>query len=159
MECDSAHAKIELKLKNQSIYLPIEYIRITKEARKTVKIKDTVINKPLDAKYLKYNFFKNYNDAKLSRFTSIRPGRAKKDPTVAQLRSLKYLPNGDVKFKVNFDQEYNHLPNRIKEYTGYTEPKPLHTCELPIQHGKWKHLPTVIPAEHHYFYDNLVQMK
>lgn len=160
MECDSAHAKIEKKLKNKSIYLPIDYINVTKESRKTVKIDDSVINKPFDAMYLNYDFFNNYNEPRLIRFSSIRPGRNKNDPTVAQLRSLKYLPSGGVKFKVNFNDEYNDLPIRIKEYTGNTEPTPLHNDQLPIQPCKWKHLQDlkpVIPSEYHYFYDNLPQ--
>lgn len=56
-------------------------------------------------------------------------------------------------FKVNFNDEYNSLPTRIKEHTGYTEPKPLHIGQLPIQPSKWKYLQDlkpVIPPEYHY---------
>lgn len=122
MECDSAHAKIEVKLKNQTIYLPIDYVRVAKEARKTVKIDDKVINMPFDALYLNYDFFKNYSDDNLIRFTYIRPGREKNDHTVSQLRSLIYLPNGKIKYKVDFNKEYINLPTRIKPYGGYKEP-------------------------------------
>lgn len=160
MECDSAHAKIEKKLKNNSVYLPIDYVHYTKEARKTVKIDDKIIKKPFDAVYLNHDFFKDYNDSQLLRFNSIRPGKGKNDPTVSQLRSLIYLPNGNVKFKINFDDEYTDIPCRIKKYGGKQEPNPLHSGPLPIQPNKFKHLQElkkVIPQEYHYFYDNLCQ--
>ncbi|XP_046806660.1 uncharacterized protein LOC124419864 [Lucilia cuprina] len=162
MECDSAHAKIEKKLKNQSVYLPIEYVTYTKEARKTVKIDNKIKKMPFDAIYLNYDFFKNYNDQELIRFSSIRPGKGKNDPTVSQLRSILYLPNGCVKYKTNFDDQYTDLPCRIKKYEGKLEPKPLHSKQLPIQLNKWKHLQElkkVIPQEYHYFYDNLLYTK
>lgn len=34
MECDSAHALIERRLKHKDIFLPSDYVRISKEARK-----------------------------------------------------------------------------------------------------------------------------
>lgn len=158
MECDSAHAKIEKKLKNKSVYLPIDYVNYTKEARKPVKIANKLIKKPFDAIYLSYDFFKNFNDDQLIRFNSIRPGKGKNDPTVSELRSLIYLPNGDVKFKINFDDEYTDIPCRIKKYGCKREPNRLHSGPLPIQSNKWKHLQElkkVIPQEYHFFYDNL----
>lgn len=160
MECDSAHAKIEIKLKNQSIHLPIDYVRITKEARKTVKINNEIVKKPFDAEYLNYDFFNNYNDKKLMRFSSIRPGRVKNDPTVSNLRSLLYLPDGTIKYKLDFDTDHIDLPVRIQPYTGRIEPKPLYSGPLSIQPNKWKNLQdlkSVIPPEYHYFFDNLHQ--
>jgi len=46
MQCDSAHSLIERKLKGHDIYLPSDYIRITKDARKNPS--------PLEATLLKY---------------------------------------------------------------------------------------------------------
>lgn len=158
MQCDTAHAKIEIKLKNQCIYLPYDYVKITKDARKTIQINDVKINKPFDTVYLYHDFFLNYSDAKLIRFLSIRPGRVKNDPTVTQLRSLMYLPCGSVKFKLNLDMEYVDLPARIKSYSCHTEPTQLQNGRLPIQLSKWKHLQElkkIIPKEYHFFYDSL----
>lgn len=158
MECDSAHAKIEVKLKNQTIYLPYDYVKITKDARKTVTIDNKIIKKPFDAEYLNYDFFKNYNDEKLIRFSSIRPGRKKYDPTVSELRAIMYLPCGSVKTKVNFDEDYIDLPTRIKPYVGHVEPKQQYFARLPIKSSKWNHLQNlkpIMPEEYHYFYDNL----
>lgn len=158
MECDSAHAKIEKKLKNRSIYLPYDYVSVTKEARTNVKIDNVLIKKPFDVEYLKYDFFLNYSDKQLLRFASIRPGKKKYDPTVSDLRSLIYLPNGHVMYKVNFDEEYVDLPIRIKPYECMVEPRQLHADQLPIKQSKWQHLQdlkTVIPQEYHSFYDNI----
>lgn len=158
MECDSAHAKIEKNLKNQPINLPIDYVTVTKGARKTIKINNQTFQKPFDAIYLNYDFFYNYADKKLLRFSSIRPGRTKNEPTVSSLRSLLYLPSGDVKFKINFDEEYVMLPTPIQQHCAHIEPMPLHSGQLAIHPNKWKHLQTlkdVIPPEYHYFYDNL----
>ena len=46
---------------------------------------------------------------------SIRPGRKAGDPTVHDLRGLKYLPNGKIKFKLklNNDVKWEVLPQRI----------------------------------------------
>lgn len=162
MECDSAHAKIEKKLKNELIYLPTDYIRVTKEARKKVKVHNNTINMPFEALYLNYDFFKNYNDASIIRFSSIRPGRMKDDPTVSHLRSLKYLPDGSVKYKTNFDEQYKDIPTRIKKYGGNSEPKSLHSEKLSISSTKFKNLQelkSVIPPEYHYFYDTLKHTK
>lgn len=158
MECDSAHAKIEMKLKNQAIYLPMDYTRVTKEARKTIKVDNEIVKMSFDALYLSYDFFKDYTNKRLIRFTSIRPGREKTDPTVSKIKSLKYLPSGNIEYKVNFDDEYNNLPTRIKTYDGHIEANPLQSGPRPIQLSKWKHLQAlkpVIPQEYHYFYDNL----
>lgn len=158
MECDSAHAKIEKKLKNRSIYLPYDYVTVTKEARINVKIDNVLVNKPFEVEYLNYDFFLNYSDKKLLRFTSIRPGRFKNDPKVSNLRSLIYLPSGEIMYKVDFDGEYIVLPTRIKPYVENMQPERLHGTRLPIQRSKWKHLQqlkSVIPREYHYFYDNL----
>lgn len=160
MECDSAHACIERKLKNQEIYLPIDYLRVTKEARKTVIVENKKINLPFEAIYLRYNFFYNYNDVSVLRFQSIRPGKKKNDPTVSDLRSLQYLPDGSVKYKTDFNSEYTDLPHIFRKYNGYKEPKALHTEQLQVQPSKWKHLQAlkpVIPPEYHNFYDNINQ--
>lgn len=158
MECDSAHAKIEVKLKNEAIYIPNDYIRITRQARKKVKLDGKFVNMPFDTEYLNFDFFKNYTKTSFIRFSSIRPGRTKHDPTVSKLKSLLYLPNGEVKYKVRFDTDYTDLPTRIKKYSSTSEPEPLHYGPLPISASKWKHLQElkkVIPSDYHLFYDNL----
>lgn len=62
MECDSVHASIERKLKNREIHLPIEYAKVTKEAR----------IKPYEVKILDYIFFKNYASQDFQIYSSIK---------------------------------------------------------------------------------------
>ncbi|KAK4882616.1 hypothetical protein RN001_005935 [Aquatica leii] len=51
MECDSVHALIERKIKNQSIYLPSDYFRLCQESRKT---------SPYETITLDHSFFKDF---------------------------------------------------------------------------------------------------
>ncbi len=157
MECDSAHAKIEKLVKQRAIYIPFDYVTATKEARKTVKIKNVVTDLPFDSEYLTHEFFKNYTDPRLLRFRSIRPGNKAFDPTVNDIRAIIYLPSGDVKYKVDFDDEYRDLPRKIQKYKNVC-PERLHTARLKIPQKKYKHLQElkpVIPAKYHQFYDDL----
>lgn len=66
------------------------------------------------------------------------PGRVKNDPTVSNLRSLLYLPDSCVKYKLNFDTDHIDLPLRIQPNIGNVEPKPLYSGPLSIQPKKWK---------------------
>lgn len=157
MEYDSAHAKIETKLENKEIFVPEDYITVTKEARKTVVVNGIREQMPFDVEYLHHSFFKNYADETNLRFNSIRPGNKAFDPTVSQLRALIYLPSGAIKFKTDFNDEYEDLPRSIKPFENY-DVKPLHISAIKIKQGKWKHLQSlksVIPVENHSFYDNL----
>lgn len=161
MECDSVHAKIEKKAAGRNIFVPFDYSTITREARKTVNVNGVRKDLPLDVEYLSYTFFKNYKDVSMLRYKSIRPGRQANDPTVSHLRSLIYLPNGSIKYKINFDDSYNDLPIRAKPYV-FVEPKQLWDNLLPIKKAKWDHLQQlkpVIPIDHHTFYDEIKFIK
>lgn len=152
MECDSAHALIERKLKRRQITLPSQYVDIIYEARKRPF--------PFEVVYLSHDFFKNYDDKSVIRFHSIRPGKAKTDPTVNDLRCLRYDSNGKIFFKINFDEEFKELPQRPIKPPLPNDfcLKPLFNGRLPIKQSKWKHLQELkkeISAEVHDFYDNL----
>lgn len=110
MECDSAHAKIEKKLKKTSIYVPQDYvdIYITTKSRKTVSVNNVRREYPVEAVYLQHDFFLNFPNKTQLRFRSIRPGTKVHDPTVTSLRSLVYLPCGKIKFKIDFNDEKNY---------------------------------------------------
>lgn len=159
MECDSAHAKIENQLKNRSINVPTDYVDVTKIARKTVNIDGITKDCPFDVEYLNYDFFKNFADPRISRFSSIRPGSKAHDPTVNQLRAMIYLPSGKVMYKIDFNEEYRDLPRKITPYnSSLHEPEQLHNECLKITKTKYTHLQqlkTVIPAKYHCFYDNI----
>lgn len=152
MECDSTHALIEKKLKAREITLPFQYAEVIRNARKKPF--------PLDVEYLSHDFFRKYDDKTVTRFESIRPGKMKQDPTVSDLRCLKYLPDGTIHYKVNYDDEYKILPQRTRLPTLPKETifKPLFPARLPIKNTKWKHLQelkTVLNLDVHSFYDNL----
>lgn len=82
MEVDSVHSLIEQRVKNAKIYCPADYVEIIQEARQTTK--------PYTIKYVQHNFFKDFSN--IGELKSIRPGRAVGDPTVTDLRCLKYHP-------------------------------------------------------------------
>lgn len=67
MECDSVHSCIERKLKGHDIYLPSDYLRITKEARSKPF--------PYEVRTMQYSDFKDYTIKKYQRYGSIRPGK------------------------------------------------------------------------------------
>lgn len=151
MECDSVHARIENTLKGREIYIPHDYVRYTELARKKPS--------PYVAEKLSFSDFKDFSAKKYQRYPTIRPGRIKNDPVVTDLRVLRYLPNGDIEYKVNFDKDYKLLPQRKKseQFTSPVYPT-LHRAALPIETRKWQHLQelkSVIPSEYHHYYDTL----
>ena len=102
VEVDSAHSVIERKLKNREIFYPGEYVRVMKEARPS---------KPYVVKELSFDFFKKFDEIK--HVDSIRPGRKTGEPQVHDLRALRYLPTGQIEYKVDFSAEYAVLPQRV----------------------------------------------
>lgn len=152
MECDSTHALVERRLKGKEITLPSQYAQIIREARKKPF--------PFDVKYLTHEFFLKYDDKNNIRYESIRPGKIKSDPTVSDLRCLKYSPDGTIHYKISFEDEFKILPQRIKmpPLPKTHEFKQLFPTRLPIKQTKWKHLQelkTILCQDVHSFYDNL----
>ena len=122
MEVDSVHAKVEAKLipKTKAIYVPADYVDVITAARK--------LPEPYQVKYLSYNFFKDYT--KVGNLKSIRPGTRAGDPTVSNLRALKYSPNGELWFKLRHTDTWTTLevPRRSRtESYDYQAATPLYT--------------------------------
>lgn len=86
MECDSVHSVIEQKVKD--IYLPSDYLRITKEARTNPC--------PYNVFEVDHTFVKYFGQNKPLIYKSIRPGKRKGDFKVTQIRALRYVPNGTI---------------------------------------------------------------
>lgn len=84
MEADSIHSLIQRKLKNATINVPAEYIKICQNARRNPS--------PYKVEYLGHEFFKDFS--KLKRLSSIHPGFKVGDPVVTDLRCLKYNQDG-----------------------------------------------------------------
>ncbi|CAH2091941.1 unnamed protein product [Euphydryas editha] len=147
MECDSVHSVIEIKLKNTDIHLPIQYVTLTKDAKKK--------NPKYEAKYLSFDFFKNFTQ--LQRYQSIRPGKKTGDPTVTDIRQLNYETVGKIKYKLSFSDELQNLPFRPKTIDN-CELRPMYTQRIPLKQRKWKDLQdfkAILPKDFHSFYDSL----
>lgn len=154
MEVDSAHALIERKLKGREIHLPSQYPILIKEARKNPS--------PFEVRYLSHEFFMKYDNKDNFRYQSIRPGRKKDDPTVNQLKCLKYESDGIIYYKTDYQQEcYAPLPQRLNGNLTANIPKKqllLYKNRLPITKQKYDHLQEltqVLPPEVKTFYDNI----
>lgn len=151
MEADSVHSLIERKIKNKAIHLPSDYARLTREARKLP---------PYEVKELSYSFVRNYALKSMTKYDSIRPGRKTNDPTVNDIKVIKYSPDGTIQVKLNFSDEYMDLPHRTsRNEVGYLCDFPqLRKEPIKIKYQKWQHLQElkkVIPVDCGQFYDSL----
>ncbi|CAH1099611.1 unnamed protein product [Psylliodes chrysocephalus] len=146
MECDSVHSLIERRLEKREIYLPGEYVSITKHARKNPF--------PLDAKYLHHDFFKYYSDPLFQWYSSIRPPGA----TVSEIRALKYTPEGLIYFKTDFDSDYMPLRKTKSVSLNRVNYKNLYSTKPKISLEKYEQLlaiTKVMDTDYHDFYKNL----
>ena len=78
--------------------------------------------------------------AKIAVHKTIRQGRKKGDPTtVIEIRSLRYAPDGEILYKLNFDSEWEDLPKtRNKGDPASTRsPPPLYHSALKITTSKF----------------------
>lgn len=117
MKYNSVHTTIEKKLKNMDIYLPLDYLKITK----CVRIKPF----SYDVKLCDFSFFKQYQ-TNIQRYESIRSGTETGNLiTVTDIRALRYNIDGTIEFKTNFDEDYCDLKlvqNRRKKRLIYLHP-------------------------------------
>lgn len=149
MEVDSVHALIERKLKNASIYLPSDYVRITESARRP----------PYEVKEVTFDLIKDFSKPIV--YKSIRPGRTSSDPQVNEIKILKYTPDGKIQAKTSFDGPFLDIPttrNSAKNAQSVKDFPNLHNQKLKIPEQKYKHLQelkAVIPKDCHPYYDNL----
>ena len=147
MEADSIHATIERKLKHRTIYWPNDYVSVMKECRPS---------QPYDVAEMKFEDFLDFS--KIGYLQSIRPGKKVGDALVHQLRALRYTEDGKVEFKLNHDDAYKPLPQRVKMAVDPYEIKPLFPSRLKVKKMKFDHmqqLKFVMPSIYHEFYDNL----
>ncbi|KAJ8867417.1 hypothetical protein PR048_031218 [Dryococelus australis] len=100
MEADAIHSRIECKLKNKNINVPIDYETISKEAHSTPV--------PYTVQYVDHKFVKNFDENAF--YNSIRPGRGIGSSRVVDVCALKYLPDQTKQFKLNFSDEWVDLP-------------------------------------------------
>ena len=151
MEVDSVHATIERKLKKASIYCPADYVEIMRRARSNPT--------PYEVRYVSFDFFKDFT--KIGTLTSIRPGGRAGDPTVTDLRCMKYT-GAAVQYKLRFSDDWKELPRprraRQNDPASDGPPPALYTERRKIKPSKYEHLQQlkfVMPADYHAFYDQL----
>lgn len=89
------------------------YSRFTKDARKKPK--------PYTVVQMTYHDFKDYTCSAHQSYKSIRPGQVKDDPTVINLRALRYNSSGVIPYKLQFDDEWWELPQRLKSMSGMAQ--------------------------------------
>ncbi|KAL1005027.1 hypothetical protein UPYG_G00053610 [Umbra pygmaea] len=150
MECDSVHSVIERHLKNQDIYVPAEYVALMKRARSKPN--------PYDVRYVDHTFFQDFT--KLRFCKSICPGIQPGDPTVHDIRAIRYNINGTMDYKIRHSDNWSPLSKNQLQHATSDGPvvTPLYTESQMIKEIKYKHLQDlkeVIPKDFHSFYDNL----
>lgn len=77
---------------------------------------------------------------------------------VTDIRALKYLPNGKINYKLDFDEDWRELPQRQKPVSEMVVWPQMYQEQRKIKLQKWQHLQqlkSVIPIDCHSFYDNL----
>ncbi len=168
MECDSSHSLIERETKRKIVNVPDDFIDAVSTARSQPF--------PLDVVKLTHHFFHNYAAPDLLAYKSIRPGKiypsrniiqsnlhwftigvTKGDPTVTDVRCLKYTKNGQILFKLSHKDEYQILPHKQKIIQKY-KPVKLYDSPLELSFRKFddlQKLKNVLPAKNHTFYDQL----
>ena len=148
MECDSVHSVIERKKKNRDIFTPAQFVQIIEEAR---------VKQPYKVHYLSHDFFKDYSSLQLYR--SIRPGTKVGDPTVCDLRCLKYTSEGEIMYNVRHAGDWSVLPQRRQCSLSSHSVEQLYGAPLKIRKEKFKDLQSlksVIFPDFHSFYDSLL---
>ena len=146
MECDSMHSLIERRT-IKDIHTPRDYIVIFDTAR--------LRPSPYKVTQVYHNDFMKLSGAYV---TNIRPGRKVGDPTVHDLRALQYLADGQIRYKLDFESDWEDLPQRLsipKEPFHWVR---LFPAQLPITLRKFNDLQAmkpVLPRVAHQYYDNL----
>lgn len=151
MEVDSIHATIEKKLRNTIINLPADYVEVCQKARKKPS--------PYKVKYLSHDFFRKF--VGIDFYKSIRPGKTKGDHKVTDIRALKYTPEGEIFYKIEFSDEWTSIPQRkntkIEKHDWYQLDQ-LYTERLKITAKKFADLQAIkktLSVDYHKFYDDL----
>ena len=128
--------------------MPAAYVEACETARQKPE--------PYNVEYLHYDFLKAYS--KVLSYSSIRPGSKPGDPTVNDIRCLRYNPTGIIEFKLNFTDPWSMLPKIMSKKRETDSVPQLNTNPLKIKNEKFIHLQQlkkVIPRDFHAFYDSL----
>ena len=148
MECDSMHSPIKRKL-CCDIYTPCDYVMLFHIARQQPSPYHVV-----------QTTFDEIQRLSGSYITSIRPGRKAGEPTVHQLRALKYTADGGIKYKLGFSSGilFQKLPQRINISIELFTSIQMFNYLQHISLRKYQDLQSmkqVLPKDVHHYYDAL----
>ena len=141
MECDTVHARIEANKAKKSINIPDDYYPPIRTARK----------RGYGLKVVDWKFFKDYKS--IACIKNIKPSLSMGFPLVTDIKALQYLPNVYLRYKLNFDDDWEELPRRVDKGKIKEIPKRLYTKEIPISASKFQHLQdlkSTINEKYHY---------
>ena len=105
---------------------------------------------------LTIHFFKNFS--RVAYYNGFRPGRQAADPQVNDIVGLKYLTDGVIKYKLDFEDWWTSLPRRPRHGEYQDTIVPGHKCQTGITGHKYKYLQElkcVNPKHYHSFYEEL----
>ncbi|CAG5055137.1 unnamed protein product [Parnassius apollo] len=151
MECHSMHSVIERAIRHKKINVPADYAYLAKIACK---------RNPYEVQYLYHHFFKDIEHT-LTFYKSIKPGRKAGDPTVTNLRVLKYTSDGMIVYKLRHSSTiWEEFPIRTKKISciPWDEIPQLYSTRLKIKKEKYQDLQTLkhtMEKDYHKFYDDL----
>ena len=147
LECDSMHSTIERKLVG-NMFTPRNYAVVFQSTR--------IRPFPYIVRQVYHNQIMKLSGSYVS---NIRPGKRSGDPMVNELRALKYNSAGEVKYKLNFEEDnWEALPQRISHPSDQFEWVRVFATRLPISSRKFKDLHSmkpVMPRPCHAFFDGL----
>ncbi|KAF4529888.1 hypothetical protein B566_EDAN016352 [Ephemera danica] len=153
-EVDSAHARIESSTKELILYSPSQFADAIRKARLSEENGGRRGVTPYRVEMVTFDEFFNFEGAKM--YSSIRPGYKSGDPTVMNVRALAYHPDGKMKYKLSFDDDWTDMPHRIEHPTNLVRKK--YTEPIPLTASKFRDLQKLkefIPEDFHKFYDEL----
>ncbi|GFY49014.1 uncharacterized protein TNIN_239531 [Trichonephila inaurata madagascariensis] len=108
MECNSMHSVVERALRHtqKKINAPADYEYLAEEACK---------KNSYEVEYLYHHFFKDFLRAS-SFYKFISPGKRAYDPTVTNIRALRYVSDGKIVYKLRHTNTvWEEFPIRMKK--------------------------------------------
>jgi hypothetical protein len=153
LECDSVHSVLERQFKNRNLYLPQDFVRISREARQ--------VPFPYDAQLLTSKFFHDYSIKEAQFYTSIRPQKNTKTkihPKVTDLVAIKHQPCGNIEYKLRHTEEWTSLATKAKSKPRKMVYPKLVKSPIKLDVKKYNHLQIIkktLPRFSHKFYDSL----
>ncbi|KAF4525377.1 hypothetical protein B566_EDAN013228 [Ephemera danica] len=153
-EVDAAHSRIEKCTANQNLYSPQDYAERIAQARLSEEKGGMKGNTAYEVEMVTFDTFFNFE--KVNFYSSIRPGHKAGDPTVTNLRALKYTPDGLIQYKLRFSDDWQDMPHKVENPRNIISRK--YQGRIPISASKYSDmlkLKSFVPEKYHELYDTL----